>query len=100
MNLLFRFFLLLGILVVIALFSALFAPYFVNWERFTQNFEAQATRLIGQPVKVGGETNIRLLPLPYISFEDLEVGQEQRRISVDDGRPFFTQCGTFSVLVR
>ena len=39
MNWLFRFFVFLGSLVVIALFSALLAPYFVNWEQFTSEFE-------------------------------------------------------------
>ncbi|MEM9332999.1 MAG: AsmA family protein, partial [Pseudomonadota bacterium] len=84
MNWLFRFFLLIGVLVVIALFSALLAPYFVNWERFTAEFEKQATRLVGQPVRVGGSSNLRLLPLPFISFEDLEVGRNE------DGTPLMT----------
>ncbi|MEM7290007.1 MAG: AsmA family protein, partial [Pseudomonadota bacterium] len=84
MNWLFRIFVGVGLLIVVALFSALLAPYFVNWERFTDEFEAQASRLVGQPVKVGGQSNLRLLPLPYISFEDLEVGRNA------DGSPLMT----------
>jgi len=81
---LFRFFVFLGALLVIALFSALLAPYFINWERFTKSFEIQATRIVGQQVKVGGNSSIRLLPLPSISFEDLEIGNNA------DGSPLMT----------
>ena len=84
MNLLFRLFIFLGSIVVIALFAALIAPYFIDWDEFTSEFEAQASRVIGQEVKVGGKTNLRLLPLPYLSFEDLQVGKNL------DGSPMMT----------
>ena len=84
MNLLFRLFIFLGSVVVIALFAALIAPYFIDWDEFTSEFEAQASRVIGQEVKVGGKTNLRLLPLPYLSFEDLQVGKNL------DGSPMMT----------
>lgn len=59
-----------------ALFAALIAPYWIDWEQFTDEFELQASRVVGQPVKVGGDSTLRLLPLPFISFDDLEVGQQ------------------------
>lgn len=90
MNWLFRFFVFLGLLVVVALFSALLAPYFVSWERFTKDFETQATRIVGQPVTVGGDSNLRILPLPFISFENLIIGQNA------DGSPLMT-IGEFSL---
>lgn len=84
MNLLFRLFIFLGSLVVILLFGALIAPYFINWDEFTSDFEKQASLVIGQEVKVGGKTNLRLLPLPFLSFEDLQVGKNI------DGSPLMT----------
>lgn len=81
---LFRFFVLIGLLIVVALFSALLAPYYINWERFTSEFEQQASKLVGQPVKVEGNASLRLLPLPYINFEGLEVGESE------DGSPLMT----------
>ncbi len=84
MNFLFRLFVFLGGLVVIALFAALIAPYFIDWDEFTEEFEAQASRVIGQEVRVGGKTNLRLLPLPFLSFEDLRVGRNP------DGTPLMT----------
>lgn len=84
MNLLFRLFIFLGSLVVIVLFAALIAPYFIDWDEFTSEFEVQASRVVGQEVKVGGKTNLRFLPLPYLSFEDLQVGRNA------DGSPLMT----------
>ena len=84
MNILFRLFILLGSLVVAVLFVALIAPYFVDWDKFTNEFESQASRVVGQEVKVGGKTNLRLLPLPSLSFEDLQVGKNV------DGSPLMT----------
>jgi len=54
MNLLFRLFILLGSLVVLLLFAALIVPYFIDWDEFTSEFETQASRVVGQEVKVGG----------------------------------------------
>ncbi|MDJ0614695.1 MAG: AsmA-like C-terminal region-containing protein [Rhizobiaceae bacterium] len=84
MNFLFRTFILFGGLLVIALFAALIAPYWIDWEQFTDEFEVQASRVIGQPVEVGGDTKLRLLPLPFISFENLSVGLNQ------DGQPLMS----------
>lgn len=84
MNLLFRLFIFLGSLVVVLLFVALIAPYFIDWDEFKSEFETQASRVIGQEVKVGGKTNLRLLPLPYLSFQDLQVGRN------NDGSPLMT----------
>ncbi|MEL7429588.1 MAG: AsmA family protein, partial [Pseudomonadota bacterium] len=80
----FRTFILLGAFLVLLLFVALLAPYWIDWKQFTREFETEASRVIGQPVKVGGSSNLRLLPLPYISFEDLEVGRNS------DGSPLMT----------
>ena len=61
-----------GFLVVVL--CALFAvPHFVDWNTHRSAFEAQATRLLGREVRVGGEVNLRLLPVPYISFENVRV---------------------------
>ena len=84
MNLLFKFFIFLGSLLVIILFGALIAPYFVNWDKFTSDFERQASRVLGQEVRVGGKTNLRILPLPFLSFENLQVGRNA------DGSPLMT----------
>ena len=57
-------------LVLSALFAA---PYFVDWNDYRDVFEAQASRLIGQKVDVGGDVSLRLLPAPVLRFETINV---------------------------
>jgi uncharacterized protein involved in outer membrane biogenesis len=71
-------------LLVLALFTALIAPYFIDWTAYKRDFEEQATRIVGQKVVVGGAANVRILPLPSLSFNDLSVGQNA------DGSPMMT----------
>jgi uncharacterized protein involved in outer membrane biogenesis len=60
--------------VLILLLSALFAvPYFVDWNDYRHVFEAQATKLLGREVKVGGEVHLVLLPAPRLRFDDVKV---------------------------
>lgn len=66
----------LGGLVVLLLFAALFAPLFVDWTGFRQEFEDQASRIIGKKVTVQGSVDARLLPFPSVTLNDVQVGRE------------------------
>ncbi|MEM5493910.1 AsmA family protein [Hoeflea sp. AS16] len=66
----------MGGLLVLALFAALIAPYFIDWSSYRTAFEAEASRIIGQPVKVRGDADARLLPFPSVTFSDVVVGDE------------------------
>lgn len=59
-----------------ALFAALIAPYFIDWSSYRTAFEAEASRIIGQPVRVRGDADARLLPFPSVTFSDVVVGDE------------------------
>lgn len=72
---LYRLFIIVGGAVVIALFTALIAPYFVDWSNYKLAFEREASRIAGQPVTVDGAASMRLLPLPTITFTDVSVGR-------------------------
>ncbi len=85
-----RFLVVLGGVVVVALFVALFAPMFIDWTGFRQNFEDQASRIIGKKVVVHGAVDARLLPFPSVTMHDVRVGQEQ------DGSPI-VQVEQFSM---
>lgn len=69
-----RLFVLIGGLVVAVLMTALVAPLFINWSDYKGRFEQEASRLLGQPVRVAGEASARILPFPSVSFTDVEVG--------------------------
>jgi uncharacterized protein involved in outer membrane biogenesis len=45
----------LAIALILALLAALVGPYFVDWNQFRPQFEAEASRIIGAPVRVGGK---------------------------------------------
>ncbi|HEV7433880.1 MAG TPA: AsmA family protein [Pseudorhizobium sp.] len=70
-----------GGLLVVALFAALLAPFFVDWSDFRVEFEQRASRILGKKVTVHGEVEARLLPFPSVTLYDVRVGQDQ------DGQP-------------
>ena len=64
----------LAIAFIIALVAALVGPYFVDWNQFRPQFEAEATRVVGAPVRVGGKLDARLLPTPSLRLRSVVVG--------------------------
>ncbi|KAB2855709.1 MAG: AsmA family protein, partial [Bauldia sp.] len=75
--------LILGGLVVIALFAALLAPWFINWDDYKGNFQAEAEKILGQPVRVVGSAKASILPSPSLTFTNVEVGDTE-------GQPMMT----------
>jgi uncharacterized protein involved in outer membrane biogenesis len=64
----------LAIAFIIALIAALVGPYFIDWNQFRPQFEAEATRIIGAPVRVSGKLDARLLPAPSLQLRSVVVG--------------------------
>ncbi|MGY0572294.1 AsmA family protein [Bradyrhizobium sp. RDM12] len=64
----------LAIAFILALLAALIGPYFVDWNQFRPQFEAEATRIIGVPVRVAGELDARLLPAPTLRLRSITFG--------------------------
>ncbi len=64
----------LSIALIVALVAALIGPYFIDWNQFRPQFEAEASRVIGAPVRVAGELDARLLPTPTLRLRALTVG--------------------------
>jgi uncharacterized protein involved in outer membrane biogenesis len=71
----------IGGLVVAALFAALLAPLFVDWTSFRQDFEREASRIMGRTVVVHGSVDARLIPFPSVTLNDVRVG------TPEDGQP-------------
>ncbi|HXV31106.1 MAG TPA: AsmA family protein, partial [Sinorhizobium sp.] len=70
-----RIFVILGGLLVVALFAALIAPLFIDWTDFRADFEREASRIMGKPVVVHGSVDARLIPFPTVTLNDVRVGQ-------------------------
>ena len=64
----------LAIAFIVALVAALVGPYFIDWSQFRPQFEAEASRIIGTPVRVGGALDARLLPTPSLRLHSVAVG--------------------------
>ncbi|MGN6549974.1 MAG: AsmA family protein [Pararhizobium sp.] len=62
-----------GGVVVLLLFAALIGPYFINWTSYRQDFEREASRILGQKVEVLGSAEARLLPFPSVTFNNVRV---------------------------
>lgn len=64
----------LAIAFIVALMAALIGPYYIDWNQFRPQFEAEATRVIGAPVRVAGKLDARLLPAPSLRLRSVVVG--------------------------
>jgi AsmA-like C-terminal region/AsmA family len=64
----------LAIAFILALVAALIGPYFIDWNQFRPQFEAEASQVIGAPVRVAGELEARLLPSPTLRLRSVVVG--------------------------
>lgn len=80
----------IGSLVVVALFTALLAPFFLDWSSFRTEFENQASRILGKKVTVHGRVDARILPFPSITMHDVRIGRDT------DGSPQ-VQAAEFSM---
>jgi len=79
--------------MLIAVLAALFSvPYFIDWNGYRGVFEEEASRVLGRDVRVGGSVNLRLLPAPYVRFENLRIADT----SGITGAPLF-QAGSFTM---
>ena len=68
----------------------LVVPYFIDWTSYKSEFEREASRILGREVVVRGDARARLLPLPSVTFTDVEVAGRE------PGRPAIT-VETFSM---
>ena len=53
--------------------AVLVVPYFIDWTSYKAEFEREASRILGRDVVVRGSARARLLPLPSVTFTDVEV---------------------------
>ena len=64
----------IAVAIILALVAALVGPRFVDWKEHRAYFEAEATKLAGQPVRIGGPIDLRILPTPALTLGQIEIG--------------------------
>jgi len=60
--------------LILALLAALVVPHFIRWNDHRAFFEAEASRLVGVKVKVGGDIDAVLLPTPSVTLRAIAIG--------------------------
>ncbi len=75
----------LAIAFILALLAALIGPYFIDWSQFRPQFEREATRVIGLPVRVDGAIDAKLLPTPSLRLRNVAIGArfDSNNVSVE-----------------
>lgn len=71
-----RLFAIFGGLILLVLLAALIGPYFVDWGNYRDRFETEASRILGQEVRVEGAASARIIPFPSVTFTDVRVGPQ------------------------
>ncbi|MCW5690674.1 MAG: AsmA family protein, partial [Pseudolabrys sp.] len=69
-----------AIAIILAVVAALVGPLLIDWNGYRSIFETQASHVIGAPVRVGGAVDLRLLPSPRLTLNDIQIGAA-------DGKP-------------
>ncbi|WP_409561975.1 AsmA family protein [Hyphomicrobium sp. MC8b] len=71
--------------LLVAIFAALFAvPNFIDWNSYRGVFEEEASKVLSRDVRVGGNVNLKILPVPYVRFEKVRIAS----VSGQTGQPF------------
>lgn len=64
----------LAIAIILALVTAIVAPLVIDWNRYRDPIEAEASRLTGMTVRINGSIDARLVPTPVITLHDVVAG--------------------------
>src|ERR1041384_1856724 len=64
----------IAIALILALLAALCGPHVILWNAHRAFFEAEASRLVGIKVMVGGDIDAALLPFPSVTLRAIAIG--------------------------
>tara|TARA_R110000824_G_scaffold390760_15_gene587940 strand:+ start:40105 stop:43647 length:3543 start_codon:yes stop_codon:yes gene_type:complete len=63
-------------IIALLLVAALAGPSFVDWNQFRDEFEAQAGKITGREVTIGGDISLVVLPAPHLTLNNVSVANE------------------------
>jgi uncharacterized protein involved in outer membrane biogenesis len=64
-----------GIAIILALVTALVGPLFVDWGSYRAELQTEVARLTGLEVRVTGPIDVRILPTPTLTLQQIELGR-------------------------
>lgn len=66
-----------GIILVLAVFSAMLAPFVVDWGSYRGELETYGEKLTGRKVEIAGPIGVRLFPWPRLTAHDVRVANPE-----------------------
>jgi uncharacterized protein involved in outer membrane biogenesis len=66
-----------GIVLVLAVFSAMLAPFVVDWGSYRAGLEAYGEKLSGRRVEIVGPIGVRLFPWPRLAAQEVRIANPQ-----------------------
>lgn len=66
-------------MIVLLLTAAVVGPFLIDWNGFKPTFERQASEILGQEVHILGDAELRLLPTPSLTFDNVTIGEAEGR---------------------
>jgi uncharacterized protein involved in outer membrane biogenesis len=71
-----------GIALFLAVAAALLAPFVLDWNAYKPQLEAYGQRLSGRQVKIDGNVQVRLFPIPRLEADEVRLFNEGSNESV------------------
>src|SRR5436190_12712623 len=62
-----------GIVLVLAVFSAMLAPFVVDWGSYRAGLQAYGEKLTGRKVEIAGPIGVRLFPWPRLTAHEVRI---------------------------
>jgi uncharacterized protein involved in outer membrane biogenesis len=72
--------------VLLLLIAVLVVPQFIDWNRYKGDIAAEASRLTGRDVTIGGDIGFSVLPAPALVVNDLRVANLPGGVATDMAR--------------
>lgn len=68
----------LGLALIAAILAAFAAPFFIDWNEWRPQLEAQASALAGTRVTISGNIDLTLLPTPAFVLRNVSLGDAEK----------------------
>ncbi len=68
----------LALALIAAILAAFAAPFFIDWNEWRPQLEAQASALAGTRVTISGNIDLTLLPTPAFVLRDVSLGDTEK----------------------
>lgn len=66
-----------GVVLVLAVLSAMLAPFVVDWGSYRPQLEAYGEKLSGRKVEIAGPIEVRLFPWPKLTAHDVRIANPE-----------------------